>query len=124
MVAISRVGILRCRRALERWTQPGYEERQNVLDSWTGSADDGDAGLDGCIGGGDTVAVYFALEGIEQPEQSRNADRDDDETEGQERDGDEFALERHLKVPDNPSGYAAFSSVRILLASRMISPKH
>lgn len=94
------------RGALERGSEPGYAEREHVFDRRAAGADDGDGGLDGGVGGGYAVAVCFALECIEEPEQARDADCDDDEAEGEEGDCDELTFEGHLEVPDYPGGDA------------------
>lgn len=93
-------------RALERGSEPRYESAENVLDGRSARANDGDGGLDGGVRGCYAVAVCFALECVEEPKETRDADCDDDEAEGEEGDCDEFALEGHLEVPDYPGGDA------------------
>jgi len=102
-VRVSRVFV---REALERGSQPGYAEREHVFHGRAACADDSDGGLDCGVCGGDAVAVCFALEGVEEPEEARDSDCDDDEAEGEEGDCDEFALEGHLEVPNYPGGDA------------------
>jgi hypothetical protein len=70
-------------RFLERGAQSGYAATEYVRHSRTARIEDKHAGFNGQVRRGDAVTFCFACEGIEEPEEARNANRDDDKVERQ-----------------------------------------
>lgn len=109
-VAVCVAGVLVGGGALEGGPQPGNAAAEHVLDGRAAGADDCDGGFDSGVCGSDAVGFGLAFEGVEEPEQAGDADCDDNEAEGEEGDGDEFTLNGHLEVPDDPGGDAGWST--------------
>lgn len=81
--------------ALESRAEPRDAAAEDVFHGWSARSDDRDGRFDCGVRRGDAVAIYLALECIEEPEEAGKANSNDYDTEREESDCDDLSLDRY-----------------------------